>query len=125
MPKPVHKSPKPVAKMVERLTCAFDKLFDEKCANGQLPIALDAAVPLWAHQFKDYTEDERAEVFKQATSDDLCLRMEYLIHKGPKGGDTARVFNDTAKCIALLSFYLGGVKLFGRHWEYGKARTKV
>jgi hypothetical protein len=89
--------------------------------EGQnLPVALSAAVPLWQHQYKDLSFDERQRLIEEVGANDFCLRMEYVLHRGPKKGDTARAFNDLAKSIALLSFFPGGVKLFGMKWEYVK-----
>jgi hypothetical protein len=82
-----------------------------------LPLMLDAAVPLWVFEFQKLTVDERQEKIKECEKDDLCLRLEYVLHRGPKEGDSARAFNDLAKAIALLSFCPGGVNAFGRHWD--------
>lgn len=82
-----------------------------------LPIALDAAVPLWILQFRELPPEERQKKLAEVTADDLCLRLEYVLHRGPKEGDTARAFNDLAQAIALLAFAPGGVRVFGRHWD--------
>jgi hypothetical protein len=84
-----------------------------------LPMMLDATVPLWIETIKSLTPEQRLERITELNSDglDFCLRMEYVLHKGPKEGDTAKAFNDLAKAIALLSFCPGGVHSFGRHWE--------
>jgi hypothetical protein len=85
-----------------------------------LPMMLDAAVPLLIHEIQSKggpdEDDQRFMREMDSANSNLCLRMEYLMHKGPKEGDTARVFNDTAKVIAILSFCPGGVTLFGRTW---------
>ncbi len=86
----------------------------------QLPASLDAAVPLWQMEFARLSSEKRQEVLDEAVKDDLCLRMEYLLHRGPKKGDTARAFNDVARSLAVLSFYPGGITLFGRHWDGNK-----
>jgi len=82
-----------------------------------LKTALSAAVPLWMYQFAELTFEERKEQIDKAMTDDMCLRLEYVLHKGPKQGDTARAFNDLAKSIALLAFQPGGIKIFGMHFE--------
>jgi len=79
-----------------------------------LETTLDAAVPLWIHQFRDLPEEERMEMIGEI-SPGFAERMEYLIHK--KEGETADAFNDLARAIALMSFLPGGVTCFGRHWE--------
>lgn len=75
---------------------------------------LDAAVPVWIHQFRSLVEEERMEMIAEI-SPGFPERMEYLIHK--KEGETAKAFNDLARAIALMSFLPGGVTCFGRHWE--------
>lgn len=54
-----------------------------------LPMMLDAAVPLWIHSIKENggpQTPEHQKRLKELGSDEsnLCLRMEYLLHKGPK-----------------------------------------
>ena len=118
---------KPVARMVWRLSASLKKAFsDESSREGRyLPMALDAAVPLWVLQFQSYSEERRREEMDRATADDLCLRLEYVLHKGPKKGDSARAFNDLARCIALASFFPGGIRLFGRHWEWKREKVAI
>ena len=79
-----------------------------------LETTLDAAVPLWIHQFRDLSEEERMEMIGEI-SPGFAERMEYVIQKTE--GKTADAFNDLARAIALMSFLPGGVKCFGRHWE--------
>jgi hypothetical protein len=87
---------------------------------------LDMAVPLWILRFQEYSFEDRLAAMKELDAGgDLCLRMEYLIHKGPKEGDSAKAFNDTAKVIALLAFQPGGVDMFGRHWESKRKRERI
>ena len=93
------------------------KLVDYKGEGGYLPIALSAAVPLWQLEFAELSNERRQEKLAEASKDDLCLRLEYVLHQGPKPGDSARAFNDLAQAIALLSFCPGGVTAFGMHFE--------
>lgn len=88
--------------------------------GSYLPTALSAAIPLWQHHYKDLSFEERQSVVAEIMRDDFCLRLEYVLHKGPKAGDTARAFTDLARAIALLSFSPGGVRAFGVHWEYSR-----
>lgn len=46
----------------------------------------------------------------------LGEKGDLLMFTGKKKGESAKVFNETAYGIAILSFCPGGVKLFGRHW---------
>lgn len=40
-----------------------------------------------------------------------------LLFKGKKRGATARIFNQTARAIAVMSFAPGGVTCFDHHYE--------
>lgn len=56
---------------------------------------------------------------------DFCLRLEYVLHKGPKEGDSAKAFNDLAAAIALLSFCPEGVTCFGTKYQWQDKRGRV
>ena len=123
---PKKRVPKPVARMEAMLSCAIEKAFDGKGFEGHmLPMSLSAAVPLWMHQFKDLDWEQREHLMKEVQKDDFCLRLEYVLHKGPKEGDSARAFNDLAKAIALLSFCPGGVCVFGTRYQWKQERIPV
>jgi len=88
-----------------------------KCdAEILLPIALDAAVPLWIATLKARPWDDLVARGPMLTGllgvhgDDILYRCEKL-------GGSARAFNALAETIAILSFVPGGVKAFGAHWE--------
>lgn len=85
--------------------------------GDMLPIALGAAVPLWMLNFQDVPYDDLQERFKELDKSNFCYRLEHVLHKGPKEGDSAKAFNDLAKSIAFMSFCPGGVSAFGNHWE--------
>ncbi len=103
-----------------------EKDFGKGAPEGKyLPIALSGAVPLWQAAYAKWTPEERMEELKKVSSDDFCLRMEWLLHHGPKAGDTAKAFNDFAKALALLSFCPGGVKIFGVRWQMEKKAVRI
>lgn len=108
--------------MNTQLRCSIEKGFpsDFKGEGHLLPMMLSAAVPLWALDFQTLSDEERLQKIKQLDNSDFCLRMEYVLHKGPKPGDSAQAFNDLAKTIALLSFSPGGVCCFGTRYEWIK-----
>ena len=90
-----------------------------------LPDMLQVAVPLWMHRLNEAGPDGREqELLRLQNETDFCQRLEYVLHKGPKKGDTARAFNDLAELIALLSFYPGGVKCFGVCWCWDNSAGK-
>lgn len=82
-----------------------------------LPLALYTAVPLWCREMRELGPEGREQELIRLQESDLCLRMEYVLFRGPKKGDSARAFNDLAKAIAILSFCPGGVKVFGVRYE--------
>lgn len=47
----------------------------------------------------------------------LAERGDILLYRGGKKGESAEMFNATARAIAILAFSPGGIKLFGQHWE--------
>ena len=103
-----------------------EESFGKNAPEGQyLPIALSAAIPLWMMKFDTYTAEQRADELKRLEADDFCLRMEYVLHQGPKKGDTAQSFNDLAKSVALLSLCPGGVTVFGQHYDWEAQKKKV
>ena len=119
------KRPKPIARTIKRLIAEPDHHapdFSKAPEGRSLPDALSAAVPLWMLRFQGYSAEERQEEIDRLNSEgvDFCMRMEYVLHKGPKPGDSAKAFNDLAKTIALLSFAPGGVSAFGSYWEWKK-----
>jgi hypothetical protein len=83
-------------------------------------IALYTAVPIWILELNQRSyEDNLKELFESAseTAQLIGEKGDQLLFKGDKPGDTAKLFNKTARAIALMSFLPGGVTLFGRHWE--------
>ncbi len=117
----------PIIKLIETWANeVVEKDFGKGAPEGQyLPIALSAAIPLWQYQFSTWTPEERQEELKRIEESDFCLRMEYVLHKGPKKGDSAGAFNDLAKTVALLSFFPGGVRAFGMQWAWKKRAVVI
>lgn len=48
---------------------------------------------------------------------ELGSHGDLLLYRGGKPGESARLFNQTARAIAILAFAPGGVHLFGQHWD--------
>jgi hypothetical protein len=91
--------------------------------GSYLAMSLDAAIPLWMVKYWGYSPEERQTEIDELNASDFSSRMEYILHEGPKEGDTSKAFNDLARSVALLSFAPGGVTAFGRHWEAGRRRA--
>lgn len=85
-----------------------------------LKISLSAAVPLWIMHVRSWTPERRAEraaVCGQVVAEhgDVIQFKQPATKKHHIG--TAEAFNALAEALALLSFYPGGVKFAGQHWE--------
>jgi hypothetical protein len=85
--------------------------------------SLEVAVPLWQERLLDYGEGGR-RIRSRVCVDALACRGDILQYGIPGGGRkndgrVGDVFNRLAEGIALGSFQPGGVRMFGRHWEYG------
>ncbi len=117
----------PIIKLVETWANeVVEKDFGKGSPEGHyLPVALSAAIPLWQHQFSTWTPEERQEELNRIEKSDFCLRMEYVLHKGLKKGDSAKAFNDLARAAALLSLAPGGVTLFGTHWSMKRKAVRL
>jgi hypothetical protein len=84
--------------------------------NFILAQMLAVAVPLWQEQLREQPWEDiqrRAGEINKI----LAEKGDLLFFRSKKKGETAKIFNQTAEGIALLSFVPGGVSLFGQHWE--------
>jgi hypothetical protein len=80
-----------------------------------LPIALQAAVPLWIGRVRAMTLEQR-----QARAAELAQviaeRGDSILFRSGKRGESAAVFNALAEGLAIGAFQPGGVTAFGSHW---------
>ena len=117
--------PKPLGRMVERVCEVYDAEFGKGATEGRyLPMCLSTAVPLWIWRYREWTPEMRQAEMDGIEASDFCMKMEYVLHRGPNKGDSADAFNLLAKCIALLSFAPGGIRAFGTHYR-GNPEEKV
>ena len=91
-----------------------------------LTTALDCAVPLLIIEIKQRggptdSDWHRAQEIGQL----LGEKGDLLMFPGKKKGESAKVFNELAYGIAMLSFCPGGIKVFGRHWESKLTETNI
>lgn len=81
-----------------------------------LSISLQCAVPLWQMQLQ-----QRPWNLIASRAPELCdviaHKGDVILFKSKKKGETAGAFNALAEAIALLSFFPGGVNIFGQRWE--------
>lgn len=83
-----------------------------------LRMAMQAAIPLWIMELQadgGPTQEEIAA--QQATSDELGAHGDNLLYRSTKPGETARLFNLTAKAVAILSYCPGGITFLTDHYE--------
>jgi hypothetical protein len=72
---------------------------EERCGNDHegagryLPMMLLLAVPLWQIKLRDAGPAVRAAELKCLKESDFRERLEYVLSKGPKKGDSAHAFN--------------------------------
>lgn len=86
--------------------------------NSLLSTMLQVAVPLRMRELRQVGPTARRLQLERLRNSDLPYRLEYVLHRGPKEGDSARAFNDLATAIALLSFAPGGVSTFGTRYQW-------
>lgn len=85
-------------------------------ADGLLPIALSAAVPLWIDELRQKPWSyvaERARVCAQ----EIAEHGDVVLYRSKKKGESAAAFNHLAEGVACLSFAVGGVTTMGMHFE--------
>jgi hypothetical protein len=80
-----------------------------------LRTALQAAVPLWIHDVRDWTPERRVEVAREAAP--LLASKGDVLMFGGRRGEAAEVFNALARAVACCAYQPGGVTVFGDHWE--------
>jgi hypothetical protein len=84
--------------------------------TSRLLIALNAAVPLWIHEMRHWGQDERISL-AHSLAQTVASKGDALQFGSKRKGETAEVFNCTAKGIAALAYQPGGVDFCGVHWE--------
>lgn len=78
-----------------------------------LRIALQAAVPLWIHDVRDWTFERRAAA-AAASSQIIAEHGDDLMFGGKHAADT---FNGLALGLACAAYSPGGITFLGDHWE--------
>ena len=81
---------------------------------------LNAAIPFWVAQIKSMTQERFNTRFIELTSklpSILGAKGDILMYGSEKEGEVSKLFNEVAEAVALMSFFPGGIKIFGGHWE--------
>lgn len=83
-----------------------------------ISIALSATVPLWINKIKEKGGISEEDIQRcQSFATILGSKGDHILYKSKKPGETARIFNDLAYCIAVMSYAPGGISIFGQHYE--------
>ncbi|HLZ55446.1 MAG TPA: hypothetical protein VKR06_00750 [Ktedonosporobacter sp.] len=88
-------------------------------AESMLGSMLSAAVPLLIIAIIDRggITFEDIKRIKSSVEDLMGPKGADLFFKSEQSGETAKRFNQLADVIAVLSFFPGGVTLFGQHYD--------
>jgi len=91
---------------------------------SDLFIAMSAAVPLRIMGMLEKGGPDDAD-FERAQRAGKLLgeKGDLLLFRSKKEGETARIFNETAHAVAVLSFCPGGITIFGQCFE-GKLKVE-
>lgn len=81
-----------------------------------LMLTLEVAVPMHIEEIRDWTDDQRIAYARQH-ADTVASRGDDLQYGAKKKGETARLFNTLARCLACLAYQPGGVTFHGIHWN--------
>lgn len=80
-----------------------------------LPIALEAAVPMWIAKTALMTDGQRQERAAELAWV-VAEHGDNILYRSRKSGDSAFAFNALAEGLALVAHAPGGVTFLGRHW---------
>src|SRR5216684_3777752 len=84
--------------------------------DGLLPIALQAAVPMWIDELRRTTDTKTRLHMASESAQFIAEHGDNVLYRGPKRGDSAKAFNHVARGLAIGAFQPGGVTAFGSHW---------
>lgn len=82
--------------------------------------ALEAAVPLWIFEMRNWSDDARIEL-GHSLAQVVAEKGDILQFGSKRKGETAEVFNAAAKGLAALAYQPGGIYFCGVHWEAQRA----
>lgn len=82
--------------------------------NPALITSLQAAVPLWILEVRDWPEIQRAAMGGES-GQYIAEHGDELMYGGKKGR-AAAAFNHLARGLACLAYAPGGVSFAGEHW---------
>lgn len=83
-----------------------------------LPDFLQLAVPIAIADIKRRggVTDVEIDIARNFV-DDLASRGDILLYRSDKKGETAKIFADFARVVAIASFFPGGIHIFGCHYQ--------
>lgn len=94
--------------------------------NGLLEVMICPAVLLQISMMEGRggPSDEDMAMARQS-SEILGEHGDILLYGGGRKGECADLFNRTAHAVAVLAFVPGGVELFGKRYEAGRAGKRM
>lgn len=79
-----------------------------------LPVTLEIAVSIRIAEIKQMGYIPSDWQFNaQSLVDDICHKGDQLLYGSQDKGETAAIFNQLARAIAVLAFQPGGINIFG------------
>jgi hypothetical protein len=81
-----------------------------------LQLSLSVAVPIVIEEVASWSPERRI-TYCQENVDVITGQGDNLMYKSKKKGETAKVFNVLARCLACLAFQPDGVDFDGMHWD--------
>jgi len=84
--------------------------------NALLIVSLEAAVPLHVLELRELPWETLCGMTQEVVQI-IASQGDNILFRSRKKGETAKAFNALARGLAILSFYPGGVKFAGLHFE--------
>lgn len=88
----------------------------DEATKALIATTLSAAVPLYIEEMKAWPW-ERVREQAEKSAQIVAEKGDVILFRSKKKGETAAAFNALARGVAALSFAVGGVTLFGLHFE--------
>lgn len=88
----------------------------EESTLALLRSTLELAVPMHVLMLDRLTWDQVQAMIPECAQH-IAEHGDIILYRSKKKGETAAAFNALARAVAILSFSLGGVTIFGLHFE--------
>jgi hypothetical protein len=96
--------------------------FDTQAAL--LRLHLQTCVPLRLAELRRQGGPTEADWQRTAeVGQEIAEHGDWLMFRGPRQGDTARLVGKVVDAVAMLAYCPGGIDILGVHWEVKKDET--